>query len=138
MSTAALYSPKVFRIKDAAPISRPLRSEKEYRAAVAEVDLLVDLNPKEGTPENDRLELLSVLVEAYEDEHEEPIPSATPQEIVEFMAGQKGVTRSELAEMMGGRSRLSDFLNKRRQLSINQIAKLREKLGIPADLLISA
>lgn len=132
---ATLHRPKIHR--PAAPIDRPLRTEKDYSAAIAEIEALLDADPKKGSVEHNRLELLSILVEAYEDDHDDAIAPASPQEMVEFMAEQKGVTRSELAEIMGGRSRLSDFLNKHRQLSINQVAKLREKLGIPADLLIS-
>lgn len=124
--------------RSAAPTDRAIRTEKEYDAAVAEIDSLLDSDPKKGTAVFNRLELLSILVEAYEDEHDEPIAPTTPQEMVEFVAEQKGISRTELATMLGGRSRLSDFLNKRRELSINQVATLRERLGIPADLLISA
>jgi HTH-type transcriptional regulator/antitoxin HigA len=53
------------------------------------------------------------------------------------MAEQKGVSPGELAELLGGRSRLSDFLNGVRDLSKGQIIKLRDRLGIPADLLIA-
>jgi HTH-type transcriptional regulator/antitoxin HigA len=127
---------QIVRIKNAAPIDRPIRTEKEYAASVAEIDALLDLDPRRGSAEFDRLELLSILVEAYENENDEPIAPASPQEMVEFMAEQKGVSRTALAELMGGRSRLSDFMNKHRALSVNQIAKLREHLGIPADLLI--
>ncbi|MBA3646759.1 MAG: helix-turn-helix domain-containing protein [Gemmatimonadaceae bacterium] len=133
---AILSRPRIRR--SAAPTDRAIRTEKEYDAAVAEIDSLLDSGPKKGTADFNRLELLSILVEAYEDEHDEPIAAATPQEMVEFVAEQKGISRTELATMLGGRSRLSDFLNNHRALSINQVTKLRERLGIPADLLISA
>lgn len=61
---------------------------------------------------------------------------ATPQEVVEFMADQRGLGRGELADLMGGRSRLSDFLKGKRALSRGQTAALRNALGIPADLLM--
>jgi HTH-type transcriptional regulator / antitoxin HigA len=118
------------------PIERAIRTEKEYSASLRTVENLLDLHPRKGTAEYDRLELLSILVEAYEDEHTEPLPGATPQEVVEFMAGQQGVDRTALADLLGGRSRLSDFLNQKRQLSLGQIARLKSALGIPADLLI--
>jgi HTH-type transcriptional regulator/antitoxin HigA len=126
-----------FARRTAAPTNRAIRTEKEYTAAIAEVEALLDADPKKGSADYDRLELLSILVEAYEDEHDEEIEPASPQAIVEAMAEQKGITRTQLAELMGGRSRLSDFLNKKRGLSINQVARLRETLGIPADLLIA-
>lgn len=114
-----------------------LRTEAEYEEAVAEVDRLLRMDPPSGSDEYDRLELLGVLIADYE-ERSNPIDDSglTPQQIVEFMAGQKGVTRGVLAELMGGRSRLSDFLRGERALSKGQIEALRDHLGIPADLLL--
>lgn len=57
-------------------------------------------------------------------------------DLVQFMAEQKGMSRAELAEIVGGRSRLSDFMSGKRELSKGQIQALRDKLGIPADLLL--
>ena len=136
MTATAPRRENTFRIKAGWRVDRPIRKETEYHAAIAEIERLLDEDPKKGTSAFDRLELLSILVEAYEQEHDDELKPASPQEMVEFMAEQKGVGRTALAELMGGRSRLSDFLNKNRKLSINQITKLREALGIPADLLI--
>ena len=113
-----------------------LRNDMEYEAAVAEVESLLerdDLAP--GTPDYDRLEFLSVLVEEYE-EKEFPIEPSSPQAIVDFMLEQKGLTRADIADIMGGKSRVSEFFSDKRDLSINQVRALREVLGIPADLLI--
>lgn len=118
------------------PIEHAIRTEKEHNAALGEIESLLDSNPRKGSGEYDRLELLSILVEAYEDENTDLLPEATPQELVEFMAEQKGIDRTALAELFGGRSRLSDFLNEKRELSLGQIARLKRALGIPADLLI--
>jgi HTH-type transcriptional regulator/antitoxin HigA len=123
--------------KTNAPIERPIRNEKEFEQALAEMDALSDLAPRKGTHEYDRLELLTVLIAAYETDHLPPLKAVTPQEVVQFMAEQKDVSQGELAELMGGRSRLSDFLNGVRDLSKGQIIKLRDRLGIPADLLIA-
>jgi HTH-type transcriptional regulator/antitoxin HigA len=114
-----------------------LRTVREYNAAVAEVDRLLDADPKKGTAEYDRLEFLSVLIKAYEDEHVPEPRNPTPQEAVDFFLEQRGMTRAELAECMGGRSRVSDFFKGVRQLSTGQIKALRDLLGIPADLLIA-
>jgi len=83
------------------------------------------------------LELLSVLVEEYE-ETNHPIDDSdlTPQDVVAFILEQKQMSRTDLAELMGGRSRVSDFFNGKRELSKAQIVGLRELLGIPADLLL--
>ena len=102
----------------------------------AEIRLL-DLDPKKGSVDYDRLEFLSVLIKAYEDENVPELRDPTPQEAVDFFHEQHGMTRAELAECMGGRSRVSDFFRGVRQLSTNQIRALRELLGVPADMLIA-
>jgi HTH-type transcriptional regulator/antitoxin HigA len=113
-----------------------LRNPREYRAAVAEIDALLDREPNRGSEAFDRLEFLSVLVAAYEDEHDPRDEAGTPQSIVDFMLEQHGMTRANLAPMMGGRGRVSEFFAGKRRLSISQIQRLRDELGIPADLLI--
>ena len=119
--------------------SRPhlLRDDEEYDAAVAEVDTLLDLDPERGPEDFERLEFLSLLIETYETEHEpwgdDPVP---PQSIVELMLEQKGLRRADLAEVMGGKARVSEFFSGKRELSREQIKGLRDLLGIPADLLL--
>jgi HTH-type transcriptional regulator/antitoxin HigA len=122
----------------ATAITHLLRSEREYRSAVAEIDAILERNPRAGSSAAERLDLLSVLLKDYEDRTEPPIPEASPQEVVDFMLEQNGLTRADLAEHMGGRGRVSDFFTGRRpRLSTGQIVKLRDLLRIPADLLIS-
>jgi HTH-type transcriptional regulator / antitoxin HigA len=115
-----------------------LRNAREYRAAVAEIDRLLDSDPKRGTVDRDRLEFLSVLVQAYEDAHD-PLDAqgGTPQSVVDFMLEQHGMTRADLAPHVGGKGRVSEFFNGKRRLSIGQIRALRDELGIPAGLLIA-
>jgi HTH-type transcriptional regulator/antitoxin HigA len=115
-----------------------LRNAKEYRAAVAEIDRLLDADAKRGTAAGERLEFLSVLIEAYEDAHD-PLDAhgGTPQSVVAFMLEQREMTRAELAALMGGKGRVSEFFSGKRRLSIEQIRVLRDELGIPADLLIA-
>jgi HTH-type transcriptional regulator / antitoxin HigA len=114
-----------------------LRTQKEYEEAVAEVDRLLGLDSQFGTEEYDRLELLGVLIADYDDRNN-PIHDSdlSPQQLVEFMADQRGLSRGDLAELLGGRSRLSEFMQGKRELSKAQIEALRERLGIPADLLL--
>ena len=114
-----------------------LRNEEEYDTAVAEIDNLLDADPQPGAEEYDRLEFLSVLVQAYEDTHLPAYEQPTPQEVVDFMLEQRGLSRADLAKWLGGRSRTSEFFNGIRPLSIRQIGALREHLGIPADLLMA-
>lgn len=131
-TTAARSTRKVAR-----SIDKPIRSRAALNEAIAELDALIDADPREGTPGFDRMELLSILIAAYEAERVPEFEQPTPQEMVQHMAEQKGVSPGQLADVMGGRSRLSDFYHKRRPLSTTQILNLRELLGIPADLLIS-
>ena len=112
-----------------------LRSEAEYDAAIAEIERLLDEDVEPGTEGYDRLEFLSVLVEHYEDERY-PMGAVTPQQAVTFMLEQKGLDRSDLDDVMGGKSRVSEFLNGKRELSKSQVEGLRRLLGIPADVLL--
>ncbi len=120
------------------PVVRPIRSRTEFDRVVSELDALVDADPRPGTAAYDRMELLTILISAYEDEHLEPIKAASPQELVRFMAEHKGVSNASLAKILGGRSRLSEFFNGTRDLSKAQILRLRDALGIPADLLLGS
>jgi len=112
-----------------------LRTEAEYEAALAEVERLLDEDVEAGSEGYDRLEFLSVLVEHYDDEHY-PMGPVTPQEAVTFMLEQKGLSRSDLDEVMGGKSRVSEFLGGKRELSKSQVTGVRRLLGIPADILL--
>jgi HTH-type transcriptional regulator / antitoxin HigA len=135
MSGRATATPAVRKTRQS-PIEHPIRNDEEYNAIVREMDELLDGDYPEGSADDDRFELLSVLVQAYEAEHE-PMPNlSSPQAVVKFMAEQKGVGPGVLARLMGGRSRLSDFMTGKRELSRKQIKALRDALGIPADLLI--
>ena len=112
-----------------------LKDEMEYEAAVAEIERLLDEEVEPASERYDRLEFLSVLVEHYE-EDQYPMGTVTPQQAVTFMLEQKELERSDLDEVMGGKSRVSDFLNGKRDLSKSQIEGLRRMLGIPADILL--
>ncbi|MDE2998478.1 MAG: helix-turn-helix domain-containing protein [Gemmatimonadota bacterium] len=114
-----------------------LRNEAECNAAVSEIDGLLDADPETGSEAYERLEFLSVLVQAFEDVRFPVDETMEPREVVDFMLEQKGLARTDLAEWLGGRSRVSEFYNGKRSLSIRQIRRLTENLGISADLLIT-
>jgi len=116
---------------------RVIKTPADHEAALAEVERLMSLNPSVGTPDFDRLELLGMLVSAYEDVHYPIDTHVTPQDAIDFRLDQRGMTRTDLAPLMGGRSRVSEFFAGRRMLSKTQIRRLREELGVPADLLLS-
>jgi len=94
-----------------------LRNPREYRAAIAEIDDLLDRDPAPRTEAYDLLEILSVLVEAYENAHEPPIPRSSPRAVVAFVLEQRGMKRADLLPVFGTRSRLSEFLAGKRRLS---------------------
>jgi HTH-type transcriptional regulator/antitoxin HigA len=112
---------------------RPIRSEADYEAAVAEIERL--WGAKAGTPEGDRLDVLATLVDAYEAEHD-PIDPPDPIEAIRFRMEQQGLTRKDLERILGSRIRVSEILNRKRGLSIAMIRRLHETLGIPAEVLI--
>ena len=114
-----------------------LRNEAEYTAAVAEIEWLLDTDPPPHSEAYERLEFLSVLVQAYEEAHFPLGQLTTPQDVVAFMLEQKGLSRDDLAQWLGGESPMLAFLEGTCGLSLPQIERLREQLGIPADLLLS-
>ena len=115
-----------------------LRNEAEYTAAVAEIDQLLDTAPPPHSEAYERLEFLSVLVQAYEEAHFPLEQLTTPQDVVAFMLEQKGLSHADLAQWLGGENRRLAFLQGTYRLSLPQIERLREHLGIPADLLINS
>lgn len=112
---------------------RPIRNERDHARAMREIDKLWGARPR--TREADKLEILVTLVDAYEAGHH-PIDPPDPIEAIEFRLDQMGMSRADLARIIGSRSRASEVLNRRRPLTIRMIAKLREALGISADVLI--
>jgi HTH-type transcriptional regulator / antitoxin HigA len=88
-----------------------------------------------GTPAHDRLEVLSILVEAYEAEHH-PIPLPDPIGAIEFHMERLGLTRKDLTPYIGSRGRVSEIMNRKRPLTLRMIRNLEEALGIPAEILV--
>lgn len=111
----------------------PIRNEEDYETALEEIEQLWEAEP--GTPEADRLDILVLLVEAYEEEHYS-IPLPDPIEMILHVMEAKGLTRRDLEPYLGSRARVSEILNRRRPLSLDMIRKLQSGLGIPADVLV--
>lgn len=112
---------------------KPIHSENDYDAALKRIDQI--WGSKHGSPEGDELEILFALVEAYDEEHY-PIPPPTLQQAVEFYMDQHGLTRTDLAKMLGGKSRVSELLSGKRTPSVRMMKILHRELGIPAELLL--
>jgi HTH-type transcriptional regulator / antitoxin HigA len=91
---------------------------------------------REGeNPEGDRLDVLATLIDAYEMEHY-PMDPPDPIEAIKFRMEQQGLTRKDLEEIIGTRTRIAEVLSRKRGLSITMIRRLHERLGISAEVLI--
>ena len=90
---------------------------------------------KSGTPEGDRLDVLATLIDAYEAEHF-PIDPPDPIEAIKFRMEQQGLTRREFEQIIGSRAHATEVLNRKRQLSIEMVRRLHDRLGISAEVLI--
>jgi len=116
---------------------KPIKNEKQYDEALARVYDLMQLEVGEDSLESDELEVLSILVKDYENEHH-PVPQPNPLEAIKFRLDQMGLSEKELGNILGYRSRKSEILSGKRKLSLTMIRKLNEILHIPAEVLIQA
>ena len=114
---------------------KPINSDREYRAALTFVDRHFDA--KHGTDEARLVRLLSYLIDQYEEEHF-PIEAPSPIEAIKFRMNQMGPGNQELADILGGRNRVSEIFGKKRPLSLKMIRALHRTMGIPAESLIGA
>jgi HTH-type transcriptional regulator/antitoxin HigA len=112
---------------------QPIKTERDYDAALAEVEALWGAQP--DTPEGDKLDVLITLVEAYEARHH-PIFPPDPIEAILFRMEQSGLERKDLERYIGHSGRVSEVLNRKRPLTLSMIRKLWEGLDIPLESLI--
>ena len=112
---------------------KPIRTKRDYETALKEMERL--WGAKLGTPEGDRLDVIATLVDAYEAVHF-PIDPPDPIEAIKFRMDQQGLTRRDLEQIIGSRTRIAEVLNRKRNLSIAMIRRLHERLGISAEILI--
>ncbi len=112
---------------------KPIKTEADYEAALAEIERL--WGAKENTPKGDKLDVLVILVEAYEQAHF-PIDPPDPIAAIKFWMDQMGLTRKDLEPFIGSRARVSEVLNGKRDLSLNMIRRLHSGLNIPLENLL--
>ena len=115
---------------------RPIRTDEDHRAALAEIEACWDA--AEGTEEGEKLEVLVALVELYEAKRW-PVESGgnfDPIDVLRYAIEELGHTQAELGELLGSRSRASEILSRRRPLTVEMIHKISEAWKIPADLLV--
>jgi HTH-type transcriptional regulator/antitoxin HigA len=111
----------------------PIRNEKDYQNALKRLEDIFDA--KKGSQEGDELEILSILIDRYENEHF-PIELPDPIEAIKFRMEQMGMKQKDLAEVVGFKSRVSEILNKKRKLTLDMIRKLNKTLRIPTEVLV--
>jgi HTH-type transcriptional regulator/antitoxin HigA len=115
---------------------RPIRTDEDHRAALAAIEAC--WGAPEGSEEGDKLDVLVALVESYE-ARRWPIDQDSrfdPIDVLHYAIEELGHTQSELAELLGSRSRASEILGRRRALTVDMIHKLSDGWKIPADLLV--
>ncbi|MFN8443753.1 MAG: transcriptional regulator [Caldilineaceae bacterium] len=112
----------------------PIKNEADYESALEEIDSLMS-TVKAGTPEHAQLEILSRLVEDYEEIHY-PMGTPDPIAMIEFVLEARGLTRKDLEPLIGPRQRVWEVMEKHRRLTLPMIRRLDAGLGIPASVLI--
>lgn len=114
---------------------RPIRTEQDYKAALAEISQLIDKDPAPGTADGDRLDVLGTLVQAYEARHY-PIAPPDPIDALRLLMESRGLTVKDLVPYIGQTNRIYEVLNRSRPLTLNMLYRLHE-LGVPAESLLS-
>jgi HTH-type transcriptional regulator / antitoxin HigA len=112
---------------------QPIRNEADYRAALDEIERLFDVEP--DTPEFDRLDILTTLVEAYEQRHY-PIEAPDPIEAILYYLESRGLSWQDLESAVGSQGQIIDVLNRKQELSLEMIRRLHQQFGIAAEVLI--
>lgn len=114
---------------------RPIRSEVDYETALAEIAMLMGDDPMPGTPGGDRLDVLVILVQAYEAQHY-PVLPPDPVEAIKFRMEQQGLTVADMKPYIGPPHRVYEVLSRKRALNLSMIRRLHKGLGISAESLI--
>lgn len=111
-----------------------LKTESDYESALERLEAIFDAET--GTPEGDEAELLTLLIEKYEEVHF-PMPEPDPIEAVKFVMEQTALKPKDLVGLLGNKASVSRVLNRKRPLNLEMIRNLHDKLKIPYEVLIS-
>src|SRR5207248_9494897 len=115
---------------------RPLRSEADYDAALNEIEQYFENEPKPGTPEADRFDLLALVIEDYERKRW-PIEPPDTIDAIRYRMETGGYTQADLGRLLGSRQRAPDLLTRKRPLTITMAWRPHREWGIPAEALIA-
>jgi len=113
---------------------KPIKTKKDYEAALKKIEGL--FNAKPNTIDGDLLDVLTTLVEAYEQKHYKIAPP-DPIDAIKFRMEQLGLKQSDIAEVIGGKNRASEILNRKRELTARMMRDLHRKFNIPAESLLA-
>jgi HTH-type transcriptional regulator/antitoxin HigA len=116
--------------------TRIIKSEGEYKAALNEAERLVARDPEPDTPDADRLDLITLLIEDFE-KRTFSQPDIDPIDAIEFRMAMQGLRQKDLVPILGSRSRVSEVLGRKRSLTLQMIRSLSTGLGISAEVLIA-
>lgn len=117
--------------------AKVIRTENQYAAYLNEVEKLISEGPKLNSEDSERLELLTVLLESYENS-KYPVETPDPIDAILFRMNEKGLKQADLIPYFGTSSRVSEVLNRKRPLTVQMIRALTIGLGISADTLVGA
>jgi HTH-type transcriptional regulator/antitoxin HigA len=112
---------------------KPIKNELDYNKAIERLEQLFDA--KEDSQDADELEVLSILIENYE-EKQYPIEYPDPIEAIKFRMDQLGYKQKDLVEVIGFKGRVSEIMNRKRKLTLEMIRSLSKTLSIPSDVLL--
>jgi HTH-type transcriptional regulator/antitoxin HigA len=116
---------------------RALHNEADYDWALQEIERYFDKEPARGTPEADRFDVLATLIEAYEAKHW-PIPPSDALSAIRLRMETGGFNQTDLARLLGSKSRASEILRGKRNLTMEQAYKLHREWQIPAESLLNS
>ena len=114
---------------------RPIRTEADYDIALQRIDMLMELDPDIGSDDGDELEVLVMLVEKYEEKHW-AIATPDPIEAIKYRMEEMGLKQKDLVPLIGSKSKVSELLNHKINLSLSMISNLSSALHIPLEVLI--
>ena len=111
---------------------KPIKTKQDYNTTLSQIESLMEAKP--NTHQMDELEVLTTLVEAYEEQHY-AIDAPDPIEAIKFRMEQEGLKQKDLVAIVGSKSRVSEILNKKRKLTLEMIRNLHKQLHIPVESL---
>ena len=135
MSAAVEIDAKLYGKLLTKTLPRVLRSEEEYEELLAEVEVLMEKGDGRSPEQDALLDLMGLLVQDYEEKHY-PLPQAEPRKMLAYLIEERGLKASDLWEVVGSKSRVSEILSGKRSISREQSKRLAAFFRVPVDLFL--